>query len=179
MKVRIKKDTIICVLLLVVLLLIIASNMRPTRLGKTDYYLADDPMPLGLYYQYSDYGMIGVLDGRITDIYWNEQYILATQCDVWSDSVVGYYIVKKLPLSVKKGVPCEIVGSLSKEEYEQKKQELFLNEREMKHTNLFDNKHKTFDILKLIAVAGILSVITWCVLRRIIRFLKSKIQEQE
>jgi hypothetical protein len=39
---------------------------------------------------------------------------------------------------VEKGVPWEKTGLLSKEEYEQKKQELLLNENEMKHIHIFD-----------------------------------------
>jgi hypothetical protein len=39
---------------------------------------------------------------------------------------------------VKKGVPWEKTGILSKEEYENKKQELRLNEKEMQHIHIFD-----------------------------------------
>jgi hypothetical protein len=42
-----------------------------------------------------------------------------------------------LPLGIKKGNPCEKTGPLSKEEYEQKKQELSLNEKEMEHIHIF------------------------------------------
>jgi hypothetical protein len=178
MKTRIKKDIIICILLFVVLLLIVDSNMRPTRLGKTNYYLMDDPGPLELYCidKGSNSFYECVVSGRITDIYWNEQYILTTQCDVWSDSIAGYYIVKMLP-SVEKGVPWEKTKLLSKEEYEQKKQELLLNEKEMKHINLFDNKHIVWAYFKLIVAVCILLTIVWFVLKHTVRFLKSKIQE--
>jgi hypothetical protein len=42
-----------------------------------------------------------------------------------------------LPLGVKKGNPCEKTDPLSKEEYDQKKQELLLNEKEMEHIHIF------------------------------------------
>jgi hypothetical protein len=106
---------------------------RSKRLGKTDYYLVDGNPPgtpyWGLYHKDREEGIVS---GRVTDIYWNEQYILATRQHIWNDSIIGYYIVKMLP-PVKKGVPWEKIGPLSKEEYEQKKQELQLNEKEMKH----------------------------------------------
>jgi hypothetical protein len=108
--------------------------MSPTRLGKTDYYLMSDPMSLKLYYKWPDgYYSEPLFPGRVTDVYWNEQYILVTRSDVWSDSIEGYYIIKMLPFGTKRGVPCEKTGLLSKEEYEQKKQELGLNEKEMKY----------------------------------------------
>ena len=72
----------------------------------------------------------GVVGGCIKDIYWNEQYIIE-----------GYYIVKLLP-PVKKGVPWEKIGPLSKEEYGQKKLELHLNEEKMKHKSLFKGESK-------------------------------------
>jgi len=105
------------------------------RLGKTNYYLIENPSSVGLYYQYPDMkdSFVGVLEGRIIDVYWNEQYILATPYAVNKDSITGYYIVKML-LPVKKGVPWEKTKLSTKEEYEQKKQELLLNEKEMKHT---------------------------------------------
>jgi hypothetical protein len=90
-----------------------------------------------LSYQYPDMkGMfVGVLEGRISDAYWNDQYILGTQHAVRSDSIIGYFIVKMLP-PVKKGVPWEKIELSTKEEYEQKKRELSLNEKEMKHITL-------------------------------------------
>lgn len=81
----------------------------------------------------------GVLEGRITDVYWNEQYILAKQCEFYNDSIKGYYIIKILP-PVKKGVPYKKIGPLSEEEFIRLKEELRLNEEEMKHLNLFKNR---------------------------------------
>ena len=113
------------------------------RLGKTDYYiLKHDVSPtivFGLYYQYpeSKESFVGVLDARIANVHWNEQYILVTSCNVQNDSIKGYYIVKMLP-SVKEGAPWEKTGPLSADEYKQKKQELHLNEKEMKYIDLFD-----------------------------------------
>ena len=84
----------------------------------------------------------GVVGGCIKDIYWNEQSILVkTHYGANSDSIEGYYIVKLLP-PVKKGVPWEKIGPLSKEEYGQKKLELHLNEEKMKHKSLFKGESK-------------------------------------
>lgn len=113
------------------------------RLGKTNYYIVENEASIskvfGLYYQYPDMkeSFVGVLDACIREVYWNEQYILVTSCNPQNDSVEGYYIVKMLP-PVKKGVPWEKFGPLSKEEYEYKKRELNLNEKDMKHINIFD-----------------------------------------
>lgn len=81
----------------------------------------------------------GVLKARITDVYWNAQYILAKQCEFYNDSIKGYYIVKILP-PVKKGVPYKKLGPLSEEEFIRLKEELGLDEREMSHLNLFKNR---------------------------------------
>ena len=78
-----------------------------------------------------------MLDACIANVNWNEQYILVTSCNVQNDSIKGYYIVKMLP-SVKEGAPWEKTGPLSADEYKQKKQELHLNEKEMKYIDLFD-----------------------------------------
>jgi len=104
------------------------------RLGKTDYYLVENiSNVIGLYYKPNNHdGFYCVLEGRLIDAYCNEQYILVSQYAIKSDSIEGYYIIKMLP-PVKKGVTWEKIGPLSKEEYEQKKQELKLNEKEMKH----------------------------------------------
>lgn len=104
------------------------------RIGKTNYYLIENPS-VGLHYKYPDMqGMsIGVLEGRIINVYWNDKYILATQYATNKDSIVGYYIVKMLQ-SKKEGVPWETVKMSTKEEYKKKKQELRLNEKEMKYT---------------------------------------------
>ncbi len=110
---------------------------RSKRVGKTNFYLVESiSYVVGLYYQYPEMQemFVCVLGGRITDVYWNVQYILATEYAVQNDSITGYYIVKMLP-PVKKGVPWEKIGPLSKGEYEQKKQELHLNEKEMKHVS--------------------------------------------
>ncbi|GHT88472.1 hypothetical protein FACS189474_3790 [Bacteroidia bacterium] len=103
------------------------------RLGKTNYELMEDVSSfVGLYYTYPNDLSVGVVEGHITDAYWNEQYILVTQYYGRNDSIEGYYIVKMLP-PVEKGVPWEKTKFATKEEYEQKKQELSLNEKEMKH----------------------------------------------
>ena len=110
---------------------------RTERVGKTNYYLVEGTADVvGLYYEYPDMQdmLMSVLDGRITDVYSNEQYILITQYAVKNDSITGYYIVTMLP-PVKKGVPWKVIGPLSKGEYDLKKQELHLKEKEMKHTS--------------------------------------------
>jgi hypothetical protein len=108
------------------------------RLGKTNYYLVEGiTQNVDLRYEFSEYNRFweSIVDGHITDAYWNEQYILITQYYSYEnrDSIEGYYIIKMLP-PVKKGVPWETAKFSTKEEYEQKKQELSLNEKEMQHT---------------------------------------------
>ncbi|KAA6302575.1 MAG: hypothetical protein EZS26_001082 [Candidatus Ordinivivax streblomastigis] len=138
-----KKHIIIIIISSVLLCLFIFGALlgglggftRYKRIGKTNYYLAENIANIvELYHQYPEErrGFYNVLRGRITDAYWNDQYILATQYAVNSDSIEGYYIVKMLP-PVEKGVPWEETKFATKEEYEQKKQELSLNEKEMKH----------------------------------------------
>ncbi|HJD75496.1 MAG TPA: hypothetical protein K8W04_05490 [Bacteroides reticulotermitis] len=114
------------------------------RLGKTNYHIvkSDVNSPTVVFelcYQYPDMeGMfVGILDACVAEVYWNEQYILVTSWNVQNDSIEGYYIIEMLP-PVKRGVPWKKTGLLSADEYEQKKQELHLNEKEMKHIDLFD-----------------------------------------
>ena len=99
----------------------------------------DMPELTNLYYDYPNGGSCGVAKARITDVYWNEQYILAKQCEFYNDSIKGYYIIKILP-PVKKGVPYKKTDPLSEEEFIRLKEELGLNEKEMKHLNLFKNR---------------------------------------
>ena len=133
--------TLLCSILVVLFIfgLVLGSFdfTRSKRVGKTNFYLVENSFDVvGLYYQYPDMkeSFVGVLNACVSDVYWNEQYILATEYAVQNDSITGYYIVKMLP-PVKKGVPWEKIGPLSKGEYEQKKQELHLNEKEMKHVS--------------------------------------------
>ena len=91
-----------------------------------------------IYYSSSINGMgEGVLPHRITDIYWNDSYILAKQCEMYSDSIIGYYIVKILPCQ-STGVPYRRIGPMLENEYVQLKQKLNLDERKMKHINIFN-----------------------------------------
>jgi hypothetical protein len=159
---------------------------RSKRLGKTNYYLVDGTPPgtpyWGLYHKNIETNSFGegIIDGSVTNVYWNEQYILVTYRYVrygTNITTIEYYIVKMLPLGVKRGNPCEKTGPLLKEEYEQKKQELLLNEKEMKHINLFDTKHKVLGYVKSFLVIGILLTIIFYVFRGIFKFLKSKVQE--
>jgi len=137
------KKNVVLILILSILLIVFIFGMflgsfnftNSKRLGKTNYYLVKGAANVvGLYYKYPEMSdmFVGVLEGHITDIYWNEQYILVTQCAINSDSIRGYYIIKMLP-PVETGVPYEKISIFSKEEYEQKKKELRLNEKEMKH----------------------------------------------
>ena len=134
--------TLLCGILVILFVfgLVIGSFdfTRSKRVGKTNYYLVESISDVvGLYYEYPDMQemFVPVLNGRITEVHWNEQYILTIEYAVQNDSITGYYIVKMLP-PVKKGVPWKVTGPLSKVEYELKKQELHLNEKEMKHISL-------------------------------------------
>jgi hypothetical protein len=141
-----KKKYIILMLVLFGTLLSSCDFTRTKRLGKTNYYLVDGVSPVspwGLYYEDAEINSFteAIIGGAITDVYWDEQYILVTCRYVKYDTnitIIEYYIVKMLPLGVKKGTPCEKTGPLSKEEYEQKKQELWLYEKEMEHIHIFD-----------------------------------------
>ena len=113
------------------------------KLKGTDFEVGWVNMPelTSLYYKFpnSKNLSVGIVENRITDVYGNEQYILAKQCKMYNDSIKGYYIVKILP-PVKKGVPYKKIGPLSEEEYIMKKKELGLDEQKMKHMNIFKNR---------------------------------------
>lgn len=109
------------------------------RLGESDYYLG-----WGIGKEYTDLAFgdedvhEGIISARVTDVYWDDKYILVTQCKLYNDSITGYYIVKQVRYGGEKAYP-NIFGPFSKEEYEKQKQELHLDERNMEHLNLFDS----------------------------------------
>lgn len=123
---------IICIFIFGILLGLFDFT-QSKRLGNTNYYLLKNPS-VGLHYIYpKEKDMsIGVLEGRITDVYWNEEYILATQHSIKNDSIINYFIIKMFQFE-KKDIPWEKIKLSTKEEYEKKKQELSLNEKKMKH----------------------------------------------
>lgn len=95
------------------------------------------PELTNVYYDYPDGGSVEIVRQRITDVYWNDKYILAKRCANTSDSLIGYYIITILPENTRP-VPWICSELLSKEEYEQSKKQLGLNEQKMKHTNIFE-----------------------------------------
>lgn len=137
---KIMRTKIVC-LFLCIIILCSSCDSYFKKLDGIDFSVGWINMPelTNLYYDYPDGGSCGVTEGRITDVYWNEQYILAKQCKMYNDSIKGYYIVKILP-PVKKGVPYKKIGPLSEEEYIMKKKELGLDEQKMKHMNILKNR---------------------------------------
>ena len=81
-------------------------------------------------------GWLGVTEQRITDVYWNEEYILAKRCENRTDSILGYYIIKILP-DTTLPVPWKSYGLLTREEYIHKRDSLGLDESGMRYINLF------------------------------------------
>lgn len=81
-------------------------------------------------------GWLGVTEQRITDVYWNEEYILAKRCENRTDSILGYYIIKILP-DTTRPVPWKRYGLLTWEQYTRKRDSLGLEESQMRHINLF------------------------------------------
>lgn len=175
-----RKNTILILLFGFIFILLMSGLIigsfdftRSERLGKTNYYLMENMANvIEVCYKYPNGLFIGVEGGRITDVYWNDEYILATQCDTQSDSVRGYYIMKIFSSTVGKSIPCEKNGPLSKEEYEQEKHNLGISEKKMRHINLYDNKYIVWGYVKFVVLVTLFLVIIICV----ILFFKSKIQ---
>lgn len=92
-----------------------------------------------IYYDYPNGLSTGILMQRITDVYWNDKYILAKRCANTNDSVIGYYIVTILPEGTRP-IPWKSSELLSEEEYEKLKVKLGLKEQDLKHTNIFERK---------------------------------------
>lgn len=124
--------------------LCISCDSYNKRLGDIDFSVGwvNLPYTTGLHYDSEKNGEFnyGVLEGRITDVYWNDQYILAKQCEAFNDTVKAYFIIKILPDTVKSGLPYKKIGPLTENEYTHKKQELNLNEKNMKYENIFKRK---------------------------------------
>lgn len=77
-----------------------------------------------------------ITEPRITDVYWNKKYILATKCEAYSDTVNGYYIIEMLDDSTNV-MPWILSGPMSEEEYEIKKNQLNISEKNMNYDNVF------------------------------------------
>ena len=121
---------------LIISLFVTSCDSYFEELEGIDYSIGWINMPelTTLYYNYPDgSGSVGLMEGFITDVYWNKKYIIAKQCNVHCDSILGYYVIELLP-PVEKGVPWKKSGPLSEKEYEKTKQNLFLNEFE--HINI-------------------------------------------
>lgn len=131
----------LCPFIFLLALLLVSCDSYFKKLKGIDYSVGwiDMPQTTTVYYDYPDGSgsRIGVVGGGVTDVYWNENYILAKRWGPYADTLIGYYVVKILP-PVKKGVPWKTTGPLSAEEYEKNKKELGLNEKDMRHINLME-----------------------------------------
>ena len=123
-------------ILLVVIVLLVSYDKKLTG---TNFSIGWVNLPelTNVYYNYPDGGSVGIVRQRITDVFWNDKYILAKRCANTSDSLIGYYIITILPENTRP-VPWECSELLPEEKYEQTKKQLGLNEQEMKHTNIFE-----------------------------------------
>ncbi len=104
------------------------------------------PELTNIYYNYPNKDIsVGILEHRITDVYWDNQYILAKRCKSSNDSLIGYYIIKITPSVMDVPESWEISDLLSEIEYVQAKLEYNLNEQTMMHTNIFKENISIFD----------------------------------
>ena len=84
-------------------------------------------------YKYGTGNSVGVTSAKVTDVYWNSQYILAT-CNQ-KDST-RYYIIKILAANTKP-VPWKTHGPMSLENYRHYKDSLCLEETKMSYENYY------------------------------------------
>ncbi|MBR4085801.1 MAG: hypothetical protein IKK33_16110 [Lachnospiraceae bacterium] len=128
-------------IVLVVIIAFVSCDSYDRKLTGVNFSVGWVNLPelTNIYYDYPEGGSIGILMQRITDVYWNEKYILAKRCANTNDSVIGYYIVTILPEGTRP-VPWKSSELLTNEEYEKAKNELGLKEENMKHTNIFERK---------------------------------------
>lgn len=126
---------------LIVIVLFLSCDSYDRKLTGTDFSVGWINLPelTNITYDYPNGVSVEILTQRITDVYWNDKYILATRCCNTSDSVLGYYIVSILPKDARP-VPWKCSELLSAEEYEKLKKELELKEQDMKHMNIFEHK---------------------------------------
>ena len=126
-------------ILLVVIVLLVSCDSYDKKLTGTNFSIGWVNLPelTNVYYNYPDGGSVGIVRQHITDVFWNDKYILAKRCANTSDSLIGYYIITILPENTRP-VPWECSELLPEEKYEQTKKQLGLNEQEMKHTNIFE-----------------------------------------
>ena len=126
-------------ILLVVIVSLVSCDSYDKKLMGTNFNIGWVNLPelTNVYYDYPDGLSVGILRQRITDVYWNDKYILAKRCANTNDSLIGYYIITILPENTRP-VPWKCSELLSEKEYEQSKKQLGLDEQEMKHTNIFE-----------------------------------------
>ena len=127
--------------ILFIVISFISCDSYDRKLDGINYSVGWVNMPelTNVKYHYPDGLRVGILMQRITDVYRNSNYILATRCENTTDSILGYYIVTILPEGTRP-VPWKRSELLSKDEYENRKRELGLKEEDMKHTNIFERK---------------------------------------
>ena len=130
-----------CIVFFVIVVLFFSCDSYNRKLKGTNFSVGWINLPelTCIYYDYPNGLSIGVSSQRITDVYWNDKYILAKRCANTNDSLIGYYIIKVLPNDTR-SVPWQCSKLLSNEEYQRAKLELGLNEQNMKYTNIFKRK---------------------------------------
>ena len=126
-------------ILLVLIVSLVSCDSYDKKLTGTNFSIGWVNLPelTNVYYDYPDGGSVGIARQRITDVYWNDKYILAKRCANTNDSLIGYYIITILPNNTRP-VPWECSELLSEEEYELSKEQLGLDEQEMRHMNIFE-----------------------------------------
>ncbi len=128
-----------CFVFFMIVVLFFSCDSYNRKLTGTDFSVGWINLPelTCIYYDFPSGLSIGVSSQRITDVYWNDKYILAKRCANTSDSLIGYYIITILPENTRP-VPWKSSDLMSEEEYEQSKKQLGLNEQEMRHMNIFE-----------------------------------------
>lgn len=125
-------------LIIAVLLLTACDFSYNKKLGNSNYYIGwvNGKEYATLFFGDKN-GQEEIMNARVTDVYWNDKYILAKQCKLHSNEIVGYYIFKIVKYGKEKATKNRI-GPLSQKEYDRMKVKLLLNESTMNHINIFD-----------------------------------------
>lgn len=141
-KVYLRNLLIFLLMLIFLYILIFYAFLKDSyfvRLGDTDYEVGwvNSPDQTSVFYTPApDKGGESLVEGRVTDIYWNDKYILVKKCQHYNDSVDGYFIIKILPKN-NKWPQYKKTGPYTEKEYTQMKLKLHLEEKQMKYENIF------------------------------------------
>ena len=128
---------VLIVVLVPLSLWVFSDNTQYKQIGTTHFYLLPDWQGIGSYLHH-DGGTSGGFykithKGSISDVYWNRQYVIVKCCQIDSDTIEYWYVMKNIKEYDWKMF--EIKQFLNGKDYKMALDSLGLSEKQMEHTD--------------------------------------------